>query len=294
MASSEKSTTNNSVFKNIRTDSNVSDELDLFHNIGPIVHLNNNQNPDLEAEEFSIHEDFLEEAYLDFYAENSIFNQLSEHSIAVLSNVDPPSDASYSTSFIELILNTVKSVNEAALTETALNFDDKQPSFDSIIDYNDCASDLSRNEGQTVEHSRRDHQNQFNNEIPLQLSQKEDYSGHVNLNQPSSESFTQSSNLFHLGGLQTYFDYKQDTEKQGIGVSHNECPENVTQNMLLNDRHHNLLDNQQLHMFEDDRSKDFSSWFCFDSDDENEITFFKASTHTHIYIYIYIMLLIKC
>lgn len=289
MASPEKATTNNKASKNIRTGSNVSDELDLFDNVGLIDSLNDNQNPDIEAEEFPIHEDFLEEAYLDFYSENPIFNQLSEYSIAVLSNVDPPSDTSYSTGFVELILDTVKSVNEAALNEAGMNFDDKQPSFDSVIDYNACASDLSRDEHQEVEHSRRDYHSQFNDEIPLQLSQKEEYARHVNANQLSSEPFTQNSNLFNLGGLQTYVDAKQNIEKQKLDVSHNEYPENSSQNILLDDAHRDLLDNQQFHMFEGDNSKDFSSWFCFDSDDENEITFFKASTRNHICI----VLLIK-
>ncbi|KAI7906014.1 uncharacterized protein BX663DRAFT_549135 [Cokeromyces recurvatus] len=136
---------------------------------------------------------------------------------------EPPSDASYDESFIELIKRYLKRAQEMTKSEVKTWFSEERKSFDSLINYDLCTSD---NEFKAVEKGRADAIDCYKEELPLYLIAQEEEEKERDMSLPEFAVLKQSP--------MTVRDLNYTTNKK----------------------------------IEQEHMKDFSSWLCFDSEDE--------------------------
>lgn len=221
----------------------------------------------VDVEHLSIDEDLLTDVHIDFgqEQEDSVFDQSLMQYLDQLPIAPPPSAASYSASFIEMVLQDIEDFKEDNLYHGR----DSQPAFDYEFDFNKSVSDLQLEEEEehVVEQSRR-YQEYFNkDEVPIQFTGMEDESSRFapTYKSPLSDFSLRYNNLvdpviYQEQDEQPNFDQEQDSFDD-------------------------LL-------YEDNDSKDFSSWLCYDMDDENGAAHFKVFIfigitfiHTKYFIY---------
>lgn len=226
------------------------------------------------SEQLSIGEDLLTDVNIDFgqEEEDSVFDLSLMQYLDQLPIAPPPPAATYSASFIEMVLQDIKDFKE-----------DNQHVLNYEFDFNKSASDLplekekEEEEEHAVEHSRR-YQEYFNeNEVPIQLTGMKD--------EIFKFAFTYklSSSEFPLGynNLVDPAIYQEQDELFNFEQEQDEQPMFDQDQYSFNDLLH-----------EDDDSKDFSSWLCYDMNNENETVYFKVFTsieinftHTKYFVY---------
>ncbi|CEP07680.1 hypothetical protein [Parasitella parasitica] len=261
----------------------------------------NSQDLDVESEEFPLRESIFQEVHYDFYSHDQSYNQLLNYE----ATASPSSDVNFSSSVASLILKSVKHVDKVFLTEIATHFGDNLPPFSSIIDHDAYASEPSEEKEYAIERPRRDRHLYNESEVSSWLLQSEQGKDFANQSssaglfclQPSQDDADRDKLVLHESQLERLannqlFMFDNDYASQDRLPLNESQLERLAINqlflfgddyasrdaLLLSESQHEQLESTQLFMFANiDGSKDFSSWFLFDSDDEDEIAFFKKN-----------------